>query len=623
MSGIFRAIFAIMNFRKFPIILIASTFVIFLVLFQPGRVRSSQIDQPLPGEDVESAIDHRFGIVEAFWEPEDAAELRVGWDRILFYWNEIQPGGPDDWNTLHVLEEWLDDARDEDRMVMGLLKNTPAWATDAEPFSGVPRGLYLPVDDPNNLWAGYVRKVVDYYAPLGVHHWIIWNEPEIEAGVYGHEFSGSTRDYYQLLKVAYQVAKANDPDAVIHLAGWSYWHDPTWLNQFLNVAIADPEGAENNYFFDVITLHIYFRVETVEELVNQTWAIQRRYGLSKPIWINETNASPNLDPLWPVDRPNFQVDLEQQAWFIVQAHALGFGANSTSIGIYKLLDILLPPGGESFGILRPDGSRRPAFDAYRTTIEYLQDFTFPVGRQREDNFYAFSFKRPESVTRVLWSRNSMDMILKVPALADEALLVSALGDKKRTIQAYNGYYRIQLRGARCTPECDIGGPPVFLVEEVRDDFMVQSIPAIASEDSILATATPTPTSLSEFETPESEAILTVSSPASELTATSTAFPQNTSTPTSTPTPLPTITASPSVTPPATLALAAVEPVSPSGGREDNLEAVVETSRSDNSNEAPIPLMADSSRIYNSWVFMGIAVFVAGILVLVAVRHRQS
>ncbi|HRO91419.1 MAG TPA: hypothetical protein PLC06_13045, partial [Promineifilum sp.] len=139
----------------------------------------------------------RFGIVEAFWKPEESAELGVGWDRILFYWNEIQPTGPDDWNTLHVLEEWLDDARAENREVMGLLKNTPPWATDAEPFSGVPRGLYLPIDDPGNLWAGYVRKVVQYYAPLGVHRWIIWNEPEIEAGVYGHEFSGSTRDYYQ------------------------------------------------------------------------------------------------------------------------------------------------------------------------------------------------------------------------------------------------------------------------------------------------------------------------------------------------------------------------------------------------------------------------------------------
>ena len=46
-------------------------------------------------------------------------------------------------------------------------------------------------DDPNNLWATYVRQVADYYGPRGVHHWIIWNEPDIAPDVYGHEFSGT------------------------------------------------------------------------------------------------------------------------------------------------------------------------------------------------------------------------------------------------------------------------------------------------------------------------------------------------------------------------------------------------------------------------------------------------
>jgi len=212
---------------------------------QPIRLTAAPLTQDQDESDSDP-IDPRFGMIEAFWEPVDSAELRVGWDRILFYWNEIQPTGPEDWNTLHVLEEWLVDAQENDRMVMGLLKNTPPWATDGEPFSGVPRGLYLPVDDPENLWAGYVRNVVKYYAPRGVHHWTVWNEPEIDPDVYGHEFSGSTQDYYQLLKVAYQVAKENDPQAVIHLAGWSYWHDPQWLDEFLRVAVADPEAERNN-----------------------------------------------------------------------------------------------------------------------------------------------------------------------------------------------------------------------------------------------------------------------------------------------------------------------------------------------------------------------------------------
>ena len=65
--------------------------------------------------------DPRFGAIESFWAPAEAAELNVGWERILFYWSEIQPTGPDDWNTLHVLEEWLNEANAQQRTVLGLL----------------------------------------------------------------------------------------------------------------------------------------------------------------------------------------------------------------------------------------------------------------------------------------------------------------------------------------------------------------------------------------------------------------------------------------------------------------------------------------------------------------------
>lgn len=583
------------------IILLAGWLLLLIVQPAMSALGQGEPNQPQPQADDEMN-DPRFGIVEAFWHPDDAAELSVGWDRILFYWNEIQPTGPDDWNTLHVLEEWLQDARDGNRMVMGLLKNTPPWATDAEPYSGVPRGLYLPVDDPNNLWAGYVRKVVEYYAPLGVHHWIIWNEPEIEVGVYGHEFSGSTSDYYQLLKVAYQVAKANDPEAVIHLAGWSYWHDPEWLGKFLQVATADPEGAANNYFFDTITLHIYFRVETVEELVEETRAIQKRYGLDKPIWINETNASPNLDPLWPVERPNFQVDLEQQAWYIIQAHALGFGADSASIGIYKLLDILLPEGGESFGILRPDGSRRPAFYAYRTTIKYLSGFTFPVGRQKENNFYAFAFQRPEGVTRILWARQASDLIVRVPALAAEAILVSAMGHE-RSIEADEGYYRIHLQGARCAPACDIGGPPVFIVEKTDEPIDVQAIEAIDPQAAILATATPTPMeritiSPAEQATAEAELATQVA-----WTATPTATPI----PSETPTPSPTATMTPTSVPSPTMT-----PTAASGEIDADGSGLGDGSTRPGVGESVL-----------SWLFFGFALLLGLVLAVFVVRHRNS
>jgi hypothetical protein len=437
----------------------------------------------------QSAIDNRFGAVESFWAPGEAAELGVGWERILFYWNEIQPNGPDDWNTLHVYEEWLVEANNQGRTVVGLLKNTPNWATDGEFASGVPRGLYLPLDDPGNLWANYARRVASYYSSRGVHNWIIWNEPDIAPDVYGHEFSGSMADYYQLLKVAYLAIKQVDPNAKIHLGGMTYWHDPTWLGRFMQMIAADPDAAANNYYFDVISLHIYFRPETIPQIVGNAFAVQQQAGIPlKAVWINETNARPSSDPEWPVTVQAFNLDLEQQAWYIVQAYALGFYSGAGRIAVYKLIDINISPGEESWGLIRPyDFSKRPAFYAYQNTIKYLAGFTYPVQREQGGNYTIVRFNRPQGVTRVLWARTASSVTLNVPALADAAVLVDSITGAETPITPTGGNYSISLAGARCAGECYMGGAPVFLVEAGASGEGGSTTPPVVS-----AANTPTP-----------------------------------------------------------------------------------------------------------------------------------
>lgn len=444
----------------------------------------------------QSARDPRFGAVESFWAPGEAAELGVGWERILFYWNEIQPTGPNDWNTLHVHEEWLAEARAQGRQVTGLLKNTPTWATDGEAASGVPRGLYLPIDDPGNLWANYSRRVASYYSAHGVHNWIVWNEPDIAPDVYGHEFSGSMADYYQLVKVAYLSIKQVDPNAKIHLGGMTYWHDPSWLGRFLQMVAADPDAAANNYYFDIISLHIYFRPETIPQIVGNAFAAQQQAGIPlKPVWINETNARPSTDPEWPVQVQAFELDLEQQAWYIVQAFSLGFYSGAGRISVYKLIDVNIAPGDESWGLIRPyDFSKRPAFFAYQNTIKYLAGFTYPVQREQGGNYTTVRFDRPQDTTRVLWARTASSVTLNVPALADAAVLVDPLTGAETPITPTNGSYEVRLNGARCAGECYMGGAPLFLVEEGTGGEDGATAPPV------LAANTPTPMATGEIGT---------------------------------------------------------------------------------------------------------------------------
>ena len=494
----------------------------------------------------QSARDPRFGAVESFWAPGEAAQLGVGWERILFYWNEIQPTGPNDWNTLHVHEEWLAEATSQGRTVVGLLKNTPNWATDGEFASGVPRGLYLPVDDPGNLWANYARRVASYYSAHGVHNWIVWNEPDIAPDVYGHEFSGSMADYYQLVKVAYLAIKQVDPNAKIHLGGMTYWHDPTWLGRFMQMVAADPDAAANNYYFDVISLHIYFRPETIPQIVGNAFAVQQQVGIPlKAVWINETNARPSSDPEWPVTVQSFELDLEQQAWYIVQANALGFYSGAGRIAVYKLIDINISPGDESWGLIRPyDFSKRPAFFAYQNTIKYLAGFTYPVQREQGGNYTIVRFNRPQGATRVLWARTASSVTLTVPALAESGLLVDPITGAETPITPTGGNYSISLAGARCAGECYMGGAPVFLVEAgVSGEGGAASPPVVSAvgaatpgagtgsgQTTAVPTDTPAPT---ETPYPTATNMMPQPLPSKTPTATSTAVPP-TETPTETP-----------------------------------------------------------------------------------------
>lgn len=550
----------------------------------------------------QSAQDNRFGAVESFWAPNEAADLGVGWERILFYWNEIQPNGPDDWNTLHVPEEWLNEANAQGRQVVGLLKNTPNWATDGAFAAGVPNGLYLPLDDPGNLWANYVRRVAGYYGQRGVNNWIIWNEPDIAPDVYGHEFSGTMNDYVQLLKVGYLVIKQTNPAAKVHLGGLTHWHDPGYLGRLMQRIATEPDAAANNYFFDVVSLHIYFRPETISTIVGNGFFAQQQAGISplKAVWINETNARPSMDPEWPVEVQSFPVDLDQQAWFIPQAYALGFYAGAGRIAVYKLVDVNLPPGGESWGLIRPhDFSRRPAYFAYQTTIDYLAGFTYPILRQQSGNHYLFTFNRPQGVTRLMWAKTAAATTLRVPALADRALLVQTNGEAIEIVPEA-GFYQIQLAGARCHGECLMGGPPIFLVEEgVQADNGPVAPPVVSSP-------TPGP----------DESTLTPTAPPSEtVSPTETAVPPtNTPTPTSTPTqtasPLPTsptaTTILPTETPPPTQTAAATE-----------IALIVETAvGTEISSTAPDQSIQISERLQGGTLLIGIGVAMLIILLII-------
>lgn len=343
-----------------------TTIIVLLCLAALSVVQADNLNTPMPN-------DHIFGVVEAHYQPEMASALGVSWERLTFAWEQFQPNSADEFNTGAIGEGYLSNGR----QIVGLVKGVPAWATESGQFNDVPKGIELAYNDPNNLFGAFMTRLVSYYSGLGVHHWIILNEPDIRPGEGTVEFLGDVEDYFHVLKTAYMAAKAADPLAHIQLAGITWWYDVNagrapYLTRLLQVIARDPDAAANNGYFDGVSLHIYFTTASVWPIVSANQDILNRFGMGgKQIWLNEFNASPRRDPQTPVDAP-FSISLEQQADFIVQASTLALAAGANRLAVYRLYDNEYVPGvTEPWGLVRQDGTQRPAFTAYQQVIQRL------------------------------------------------------------------------------------------------------------------------------------------------------------------------------------------------------------------------------------------------------------
>lgn len=441
-----------------------------------------------------------FGIVEGVWFPDLTCDLNPGWERLIFDWSAHQPEGSDDFvGFLNIPDEWLVAATNCNREIVAVVKNTPAWATDGIPGAGLPRGLYLPIDDPENVWANFMRKTAEYYASRGVKRFIIWNEPDIQPGTYGFEFDGSLEDYFTLVKVAYLAAKQGNPEATIHLAGTTYWHDVNsgerlYTDRLLERIAADPEGAENNFYFDALSLHIYFRTDTVYDIVKIYRGMLERYDLGdKSIWITETNASPNLDPNWIVERPQFQVTVDQQAAFVVQAAAQGLAAGADHIAVYKLYDQQLPPGAESFGLLYPaDAAPRPAFYAWQTVINLMTNVASAELARSETISAVRLIHADGRQTVAAWARTGQTAEIAIQSDAEKAYLFDYMG-RRSIIRPTDNEFRLSLAPATCedgVEGCVIGGPVSILTLTGSDATFADIMPDGSRQPLLLGNVEP-------------------------------------------------------------------------------------------------------------------------------------
>jgi hypothetical protein len=441
---------------------------------------------PTTSQSDDSPVDHPFGIIEGAWAPEQACDLGASWERLIFDWSAHQPNGPDEFvGFLNIPDEWLNYADACNREVVAVVKNTPAWATDGTPIAGVPRGLHLPMDDPDNLWANFMRQTAAYYAPRGVNRYIIWNEPDIQPGTYGFEFEGTLEDYARMVEVAAVVMREVNPAVQINLGGTTYWHDINsgerlYTDRLLEYIVNMPGAAEHDYYFNALSLHIYFRTDTVYDIIRVYQRLLEKHGLEdKAIWVMETNASPNLDPDWPVSRPQFQITLDQQAAFLLQSAAQSLAAGAERIAAYKLYDQSLPAGAESFGLLVPGSQEpRPAFYTWQTISQHLTAIDSAILARNERVNVVRVDHHGDRQTLVTWARTDQTITLEITASTEKAYLIDQTGNQQ-VIRPVDGIYTLTLPGATCEdgPEgCVVGGQTFMLVQPAGELTITEVTP---------------------------------------------------------------------------------------------------------------------------------------------------
>lgn len=426
----------------------------------------------------------------------------AGWDRFPMYWNEIEttPGLLND-DAYRAVDQVVSGDSAHGFGINAILVGTPTWiATSGSalvpqarverkqspmgPLSGgpltpssvasPPMNLYAPVFNADgsinqsNYWARFVFATVTRYKAK-VKVWEMWNEPDLKWGNgQGAFWTGTDQDYYQLLKVGYQAAKAADPSATILFSGLAYWSDPDFFTRVLRVAKTDPSGPKNGYYFDVMPLHFYVSPYHLYNFPLQYRAqMSSILGVTKPIWVNETNIPLCEDPVLDPNSgcpARWHGTLEQQAAFVIQAYALALAAGVQKVFYFQFCD---DANAEWYGAVRNNGTPRPSYYAYKAASQYFSNITSTVRSSQGSIEKVVLYSGPDTKITVIWNNSGTPVNASITVVGSSWTLMDKYGSAKSvflqnktlSLTLPAATYRDPVSGAY-----DLGGDPYIMVE---------------------------------------------------------------------------------------------------------------------------------------------------------------
>jgi polysaccharide biosynthesis protein PslG len=289
------------------------------------------------------------------------------WIRFDINWNDIQAGGPSSYAWANY-DKVVNAATSRGIRVLGMLGYSPPWARP----SGCDDSKCAPANV--NDYATFAGAAAAHLAPLGVHAWEIWNEPNAVAF---WKPSPNPAQYTRMLKAAYTQIKKADPSATVVTGGTAaVATNGTNYSPFDFDKAIYQNGAKG--YFDALGHHPYCFVQLADNCpnafsVDSAWSqmnatsknlvgLMQAYGDgNKKIWGTEFGAPTNGVGA---------ITEAQQATMVTNAYALWKTYSFTGpLFIYTFRDPGTDPAVSEdwFGIVHNDWTPKPAYYAYQAS----------------------------------------------------------------------------------------------------------------------------------------------------------------------------------------------------------------------------------------------------------------
>jgi hypothetical protein len=205
---------------------------------------------------------------------------------------------------------------------------------------------YWTVDNPDSFtlqdWENSIQEVQSAYPEI--HVWEIWNEPTSTKYQHGY-MDGTPQRYFDLIKSAYAILKANDPTAMIlGIGGAQFGKDRDF--DFTSSVFSLGGGA----YMDALAVHAYpyeLNVGKTWEYYEQLWQVElsRYKQFGKPLWLTETGSRSDM---------NNEAD---QAAYLKESYYFFKAAGIMTYIWYEMTD-------DAWGLLRSDLAVKQAYSEY-------------------------------------------------------------------------------------------------------------------------------------------------------------------------------------------------------------------------------------------------------------------